>query len=134
MKTAMGILFMVVMMTTAGCGSQNSPQGGTLARDEEFSITVPSPLTIKQGADLGITVLLNRGAYFKRDVQLTIKTEGITVTPSHVVVKASDKPEIPVQIVVPRDAAIGAFRVTVQGMPETGESTSTEFTVNVVPQ
>jgi uncharacterized membrane protein len=125
---------MLALLAVAGCGTQNSPQGGTIARDEEFSISVSTPYTIKQGADQVVKVVLNRGAYFKRDVQLKIKAEGIVVNPTGILVKGSDKPEVEVQISVARDAALGSYRVAVQGTPETGEPTSTEFIVNVIPQ
>jgi uncharacterized membrane protein len=135
MKTAIVIFLMLASMTVSGCwleGTTDSPQGGIVPKDEGFSITVPTSNTVTQGAGLTVTVSLNRGADFKRDVKLDIKTEGITVTPTSVLVKASDKSDVHFRIVVASDAALGEYRISVKGTPETGESTSTVFTVKVV--
>jgi len=130
--------FMMLAITVSGCwfssGTNVSPQGGIVPKDEEFSITVPTSNTVKQGAGVAVTISLDRGAQFKQDVQLDIKTEGISVTPINVLVKASDKPDVQLNIVVARDVAIGEYRVSVKGTPETGKPTSTEFTVKVVAQ
>lgn len=123
---------MAGMIAVSGCWSTSSNQGGTVAVDESFSITVPSSVTIKQGEEATVNVSLNRGAYFKRDVQLDLKTNGISLTPSNVMVKASDKAEVKVQIAVSKTAAIGEYRVSVLGTPATGQTASTTFTVKVV--
>jgi uncharacterized membrane protein len=133
MKAAFAILGMVALIAVFGC-TRKSPRGGIVPRDEGFSITVPKFNTIRQGADATVVVSLNRGAYFKRDVQLDITAGDIGVTPSSVLVKASDVPDVQLKIVVPRDAAIGEHRVSVRGTPETGGPTSVEFTVKVVAQ
>ena len=133
MKTAVAIVMTLALMTVCGCARTTmSPQGGILPQDKEFSITVPTSNTIKQGADLTVTILLNRGAYFKRDVLLDIAADGISVTPTNVLVRASDKPDVKLHIAVGRDAALGEYRVSVKGTPETGEPTTTAFTVKVV--
>jgi uncharacterized membrane protein len=137
MKSAIAIVTILALMTVSGCwfgGTKESAQGGIVPQDEGFSITVPKSNTVKQGADIAVTVSLNRGAYFKQDVDLDIKTDGISVTPTSVLIKASDKPDVKLQIAVSRDAAIGEYRVTVKGTPKTGEPASTEFTVKVVAQ
>ena len=129
------VIFLVLFVVSLVRGRRRmnvSPQGGIIPRDEGFSINVPSSNTIKQGEDKAVTVSLNRGAYFKQDVRLDIKTEGISVTPTNVLVKASDKSDVQLHIVVSSDAALGEYRVSVKGTPETGEPTSTEFTVKVV--
>ena len=102
--------------------------------DEQFSITVPAETTLKQGTETPINVVLNRGPYFKRDVQLDIRTEGINVTPNSVLVKASDSPEVQLQIVASRQAALGEYRVTVTGTPTTGKPAVTLFIVRVIAQ
>ena len=80
-----------------------------------------------------VTVSLERGEYFKKDVKLQIKAStGISVEPTSVIIKASDKPDVQLQISAAKDAAIGEYRVSVMGIPKTGESTSTEFNVKVV--
>lgn len=135
MKKSSVIVMALALVTVLGCaGTRKSGQGGILPQDKEFSITVPTSIAIKQGADLSVTILLNRGAYFKQAVLLDIAVEGIFVTPSNVLVRASDKPDVQLHIAVPRDAAIGEYRVSVKGTPETGEPTSTSFTLKVVSQ
>ena len=108
---------------------------GTVSNDKgEFSITVPTSTTVKQGADTTITIALDRGPYFKRDVELEIKAEGIKLTPSSILVKASDKPDLQIQITATREAALGEYRVAVSGTPATGKQASTSFIVKVVAQ
>jgi uncharacterized membrane protein len=78
--------------------------------------------------------VLSRGPYFKRDVQLDIKTDGIDVTPNSVFVKASDKPEVQLHVAASREAALGEYRVSVTGTPTTGKPAVTLFIVKVIPQ
>ena len=112
----------------------DSPKGGSTRKGEGFKIAVPTFSTdIKQGQTQNITVLLERGDYFKQDVKLQIKTStGISVDPTSVVIKASDKPDVQLKIAAAQNAALGEYRVSVTGIPKTGESTSTEFNVKVV--
>jgi len=133
----MAILVALALVTASGCwfgGTKESPQGGIVPQDEGFSITVPASNTIKQGAGMTVAVTLNRGPYFKQDVHLDInvKPEGITVTPTTLLVKASEKPLIHLQILAAREAALGEYRISVKATPETGEPTSTTFTVTTV--
>lgn len=107
-----------------------------MTKDVGFKVVVPTFSTeIKQGQMQTVTVSLDRGDFFKRDVKLQIETtKGISVEPSSVIIKASDKPDVQLQISAAQDAAIGEYRVTVLGIPKTGESTSMEFNVSVVTQ
>jgi hypothetical protein len=135
MKTLIAICMMLALMAGSGCQSTKvSGQGGIVPVNEEFNITVPASNTVKQGAETTIAVSLNRGAYFKRDVQLDIQAEGIRVTPSNVLIKASDKPDVKLHIAADRDAALGEYPVSVKGTPTIGEPTSIKFTVKVVAQ
>lgn len=132
MRTIIAVSMMLSLMMVSGCRSTVSPQGGIKPQDREFTITVPTSSTIKQGESATVNVSLNRGPYFKRDVQLDMTSDGIGVTPTSILVKASEKPEAQIQIAVARDAALGEYRVYVKGTPTTGKTTSTEFTVKVV--
>ncbi|HBC86416.1 MAG TPA: hypothetical protein DCZ94_05630 [Lentisphaeria bacterium] len=132
MKTLIAICMMMTLITASGCWSSTSSQGGIVAADETFSITVPSSSTIKQGEVATVAVTLNRGAAFKQDVQVDIKADGISVTPKYIMVKASEKPEAKVQISVAKDAALGDYIVNVKATPATGKSASTACTVKVV--
>ena len=132
---ASGPLLMIPALILSGCwmnSTKVSPQGGIVPTHEEFSITVPKSYTIKQGSSVTAYLTVNRDSYFKQDVQLELKTEGISVTPSQIMVKASDRPEAQVQVVVPKDAALGEYKVFVKGSPVTGNSTKSEFTVTVI--
>jgi uncharacterized membrane protein len=132
MKMMIAGFMMLALMAVSGCKSTVSPQGGVLPQDKEFTIVVPTHSTVKQGEGMPVKVSLNRGSFFKRDVQLAINSEGIGVTPHEVLIKASEKPEAQLQIAAPRDAALGEYRVYVNATPASGKTTSTEFTVKVV--
>ena len=134
-KTLVATFMALTLLTAIGCRTTNvSSKGGVVAVNEEFSITVPASTTVKQGADTTITIALNRGPYFKRDVELKIKAEGIKLTPSSILVKASDKPDLQIQITATREAALGEYRVSVSGTPATGKQATTAFIVKVVAQ
>lgn len=134
-KTLAVMCVALTLLTAVGCRTTNvSSKGGVVTLNEQFSITVPAESTLRQGDENSINIVLNRGPYFKRDVQLDIKTEGISVTPNSVLVKASDKPEVRLQIAASREAALGEYRVTVTGTPTTGKPAATLFVVRVIPQ
>jgi hypothetical protein len=135
LTTLAAILVSLTLLMATGCGTTNvSSKGGIVTLDEQFSITVPAESILKQGSDRSIEVVLNRGAYFKRDVQLDIKASDISVTPTSVLVKASDKPEVSLLISAPREAALGEYRVTITGTPTTGKPAVTLFIVKVLAQ
>jgi uncharacterized membrane protein len=131
MKTAITIVITLALTAALGC---ESPQGGGMSRDEGFKIGVPTFETeVKQGELQTVTISLHRDENFKRDVKLEIKpSKGISVDPTRVLVKGSDKPEVQIRITASKDANLGEYRVYVKGTPETGESTSVEFKVKVV--
>jgi uncharacterized membrane protein len=131
MKTAIGIVTSLLFVGALGCAS---PRGGGMSGGEGFNIGTPTFGTlIKQGETASTTVSLHRGEYFKRDVTLEIKaSKGIRVEPTEALIKASEKPDVHLRITADKDAALGEYKVYLKGTPETGESTSTEFTVKVV--
>lgn len=133
MKVLITVFMALSLLTAYGCwNSQNSNQGGIAPVNEEFSMTVPGSTTIKQGESAAIIVTLNRGAYFKQDVQLRLKADSVVIMPANVLVKAGDLPEAKFQVAVDKDAAIGEYRVTVTGVPVVGRTATTTFTVSVV--
>ena len=90
-------------------------------------------MKVKQGETQTIDIKLQRGESFKQDVTLQIEAaKGISIEPTKVLVKASDKPEVALTITVPKEAALGEYKVTVVGTPTTGEPTSVEFNVKVI--
>jgi uncharacterized membrane protein len=133
MKTAITIVLTLVLVAVYGCQS-SSPQGGSVLKGEGFKIAVPTLDTkLKQGEVQSVTVSLERGDYFKQDVKLQIEApKGISVEPTSVVIKASEKPDVQLRIAAAQNAALGEYSVSVKGIPKTGESTSTAFTVKVV--
>ena len=133
MKTAITIVMTLVLATVYGCQSSSS-QGGSVLKGEGFKVAVPTFTTeVKQGETLSVTISLERGKYFKQDVKLQIEaTKGISVEPTSFIIKASDKPDVQLRIAAAQNAAIGEYSVSVKGIPKTGESTSTAFTVKVV--
>ena len=133
MKTAITIVLALALAAMYGCQS-SSPRGGGMTKDVGFKIAVPTFSTkIKQGQTQNITISLERGDYFKQDVKLQIEAStGISVDPTSVIIKASDKPDVQLRITAPKEAALGKYIVYVKGTPETGEPTSTVFDVRVV--
>ena len=133
MKTVIAIVMTLALASFFGCQSA-SPRGGGMAQDEGFQIVVPtSAPELKQGEVQTVAVSLQRGELFKRDVKLEIKpSKGISVDPTHALIKASGKPEVQLRITAAKDAAIGEYRVYVKGTPATGEATQVEFVVKVV--
>jgi uncharacterized membrane protein len=123
----------VLAFTLVGCQS-TSPRGGSSYPKEGFKIVVPLWDTkIKQGEVEDVTVSLDRGDYFKRDVTLAIhEPEGIDVEPESLVVEAGDRPEVHLRIAAAPNSAIGDYRIRVEGIPETGEPTRAEFEVKIV--
>ena len=102
--------------------------------DKEFSITVPATITLRQGAERTVDILLNRGPYFKQNVRMTIESDGIGVAPSNALIRSGDRPNLQVSIAASRSAAIGDYRVVVKGTPETGQPATAVFVVKVVSQ
>jgi uncharacterized membrane protein len=131
MKTLIAIVMSSCLMLVLGCASS---QGGSVGSGQAFKIVVPVfATTIKQGETTSVTVSLDRGDAFKRDVTLDIQAStGISVEPTQAVIKASDKPEVALRITAGKDAALGTYQISVKGTPETGEATSTEVKVKVV--
>ena len=132
MKTVIAIVIALAVAPLFGCAM--SPRGGHSAKDEGFRISVPTFSTgVKQGEMQTAVVSLSRDASFMQDVKLRIKAaKGISIEPTSVTIKASDKPEVQLQISAAKDAAIGEYPVVVTGTPQTGEPTSVGFTVKVI--
>lgn len=131
MKAA--LCFATALATAALCGCSMSSRGGGFSHDDSFRIVGPADTTIKQGEVQVVTLNLERGDQFKRDVKLDIRApKGVRIDPDEVTVAASEKPEVEVRIAADRDAALGEYDVYVKGTPESGHATSMDFSVHVV--
>lgn len=133
MRTLSTLATILALAAFTGCQSSGS-QGGSAGKDEGFKIAVPSlEQDIKQGDTQSVTVSVQRGDFFQQDVKLNIKTtEGITVDPTSVVVKSSDKPDVEVRISAAKDAPLVDGHVFVTATPATGEPSTATFDVKVV--
>ena len=131
MKFLSAIVLSLSSMVVICC---QSPQGGGVSRSEGFTIQTPAlPMTIKQGETKSVTITLNRGDAFKRDVTLEIRaSKGIGVEPTSTVVKGNENADVQLRISAAKDADYGAYQIFVKGTPETGETTSTQIEVKVV--
>ena len=131
MKTAIAMTVSLFVLVALGC---ESPRGGGMSGGEGFKIvTPPLATTIKQGETASVTIKLNRGEYFKRDVTLEIKaSKGISVEPTNFLIRGNEKPDLALRITAAKDADLGQYKIFVKGTPETGEATSTEVIVKVV--
>jgi len=131
MKIAIVIVMTLTLAVLSGC--QTSPRGGSMMTDEGFRITVSTfESSVKQGEIQTVAVSLLRDSLFKQDVKLHVTAKGISIEPANFTIKASDKPDVQLQIAAPKDAALGDYPVVVKGTPETGKPTSVGFTVKVV--
>lgn len=133
MKTVTIMVLTLVGAALCGCQS-NSPRGGSVLEGEGFKIAVPTFTTeIKQGEVQSVVISLERGNYFHQDVKLQIEVpSGISIKPTHVTIKANERPDVQFRISADKGAPLSEYRVSVTGTPETGEPTSKDFTVKVV--
>ena len=133
MKKVIMTAVTLALVTVLGCYS-SSEKGGSVLKGEGFRIAVPTfDVEMKQGEIQSLAISIERGESFKQDVELMIKTtKGISIEPTDVMVKASEKPDVQLRITVPKNAALGVYKVSVKGTPKTGEPTSTEFNVKVI--
>jgi uncharacterized membrane protein len=134
MKKVIAIMVVLTLALTIVSYGTDSAKGGSVAKGEGFKIDVPTfDVKVKQGETESITIKLQRGESFKQDVKLEITVDkGISIEPEKVTVKASEKPVVDLKITVPKEAALGEYKVTVTGTPTTGEPATVEFKVKVV--
>ncbi len=126
------LLLAMALAAPALCGCSMSSRGGGIDHDRSFRIIGPAATTVKQGEVAIVTLKLNRGDSFKRDVRLDLRpSDGLDVEPTEATIAANEEASLQVRISAPRDAAIGEYHVYVKGTPETGEPTSMDFVVKV---
>lgn len=132
MRRTLVALTACALLVVVGCRS-TSERGGGAPGEQSFKIIVPMSVDIKQGETRTVTIRLDRGDYFKRDVRLSmqVSAEGVTVEPAETVVEASQPGEAQVRISALPNAPLGQYRVHVTGTPEAGVPTSVQFPVQV---
>ena len=123
MKTAITIVMTLALVAISGCQT-SSPRGGSMSKDEGFKIAVPTfDTNLKQGEVRAVILSLQRGDSFKQDVRVQVQaSEGISVDPTDIHVKASESPDVQLRISATKNAALGAYRVSVNAMPKTGDA------------
>ena len=134
MKKVIAITIMLTLVLAAVSNGTDSPKGGSVVKGQGFTIEVPTFVTeVKQGETQNVTIKLERGESFKRDVKLQIEAaKGISVDQTKVAVKASDKSDVQIKITAPKSTALGEYKISVTGTPATGEPTLVEFKVKVI--
>jgi hypothetical protein len=133
MKSITAVLLTIAFMITSGC-NESSKRGGGAERGERFRIIVPafSP-EIKQGETQEITAKLIREETFTTGVSLEIKAPGgVIVEPTSTAVKTSDKPELKLQITIPKATPLGKYTVTIKGTPTHGNAATAELNIKVI--
>jgi len=135
MRIVLALAMTLGLVTVCGCRS-SSLQGGAAEKDYGFKVLLRRfPLDMDQGDVKTIRISLKRGDYFKQDVRLRLSVpEDLTIDPNNIVVKASDQPDVDVQITAATDAALGKYKIDVKATPETGEGIETEFIIKVKPR
>ena len=124
MRAAIAVAVMLAVALAGGCGmTSNSPQGGGMGKDEGFKIGTPmTGVKLKQNETRTIKVELKRGKFFHQDVTVQARaSEGITVEPAEVTLRASDPAQMILLVSAGKDTAIGEHRVYLKGVPQTGE-------------
>jgi uncharacterized membrane protein len=145
MKSAFTSVIIGALLIALGCNK--SEPGGPAARStdnrnsitrtpkhETFRVSAPATTTtLKQGEQKEVSLEVERSADFKQDVTLTFKGDkGVTITPASTTVKASSgDTNVKVMVAADNSAPVGEAVVHVTAKPESGDSTSAEFKVNV---
>jgi uncharacterized membrane protein len=125
---------MLAVALTGVVGCKVSPRGGNLSRkDETFRIAFPMfGAKVKQGQTEVVELKLDRGSFFRDDVDLEISgAKGITVEPSKVTVKAGDQETVPIKFIAANDAPLGKVEIYVTATPRHGSQTRASFVLGV---
>jgi uncharacterized membrane protein len=101
--------------------------------DDSFKLTGGTlPTTIKQGDTESIKVTVDRSKGFHHTVKLDVKaTDKIKAELDRTSVKDGESPDLYVKVTPAKDAPPGEYKVTVNGVPDTGVANHLELTVKV---
>ncbi len=145
MKSALTAILIGALGITLGCNESvpggpgsRSPDNRSVVpgatKKETFRISAPATTTtLKQGEQKEVEVSIERSSDFKQDVTLTFSNDkGVSVTPATAGIKASDSDtKVKVMLTASKDAPIGEATIRVTAKPESGDSTSADFKVNI---
>jgi uncharacterized membrane protein len=129
------VVAMALVAAVALVGCKKSTPGGR-GGDDTFKIVVPAGASqVKQGEAALVKVSVDRGAGFKQGIKLEVKApagSGLQVDPEKKTVKAGDKGDVQLEVKAAKDAPLGEQKIQVQGTPDKGDSTQTEFKITVI--
>ena len=150
MRTLYAGLAMLSLAALVGCGgatgtsekhaggpgaatspSQKEPIVGTA--ENAFRLSTPMLVThLKQGESKQVKIGIDRGKNFDEDVTLKFSDvpKGVTIEPASPTIKHGDK-EAALMVKAADDAAVGDFKVKVDGHPTKGPDAKDTFEVKV---
>lgn len=153
MKTIYTGLAMLSLAALAGCGgatgtsekhaggpgaatnaSQRAPAFGTA--ENTFTLSTPTLAThLKQGESKQVKIGIDRGNNFDEDVTLKFEgspdmPKGVTFDPASPTIKHGDKDAM-VTVKAADDAAIGDFKIKVDGHPTKGKNATNTLEIKI---
>ena len=135
MKTAVVLPFFLMWFLLAGCGnsSVNENRGSIeVASEQEFTLSVPPEITLKQGDEVPISVVVNRGNYFSQEVTVSAKSDSLQIDPQSIRVKSGDRPEVWFRMAAGKDLAPGMYAVFFTGNTQSGITYTARAKVHVM--
>jgi len=126
--TLVGTCFLLAL---TGCSK--SPAGGGGTRASQFTIEGPATtVSIPEGKAHTISLSLSRGGDFKQDVNLHVDAPaGVSVAPLETTVKATEKGDVKLQILIGNNVTPGDHVIHVTGKPESGNPTTLDVNIKV---
>jgi uncharacterized membrane protein len=120
-----------LMIVSVGCN--NSPQGGNPGTSDSFKVSAPvMTTTIKQGEKETVTLTLQRGTDFKKNVEVKADApKGLNVVMKSSRVNASDPADVSFTVEADKAAPLGDHIIKVTATPESGAATTVDVKVNV---
>jgi uncharacterized membrane protein len=119
--------------TTGGPGTPGGRSPIVGMAENTFKLDTPTLSTkVKQGETKTVTIGIDRGKNFDQDVTLKFEDlpTGVTIDPPSAMLKHGEK-EAKVEVRVADDAAIGDFKIKVDGKPANGDTAGNTFKLTV---
>jgi len=113
-------------------GCNKSPEGAAPGTSGSFTISGPTPTTIKQDNKETLKLSLDRKSDFKQDVKLSVTPpEHLKAELNKDTIKASEPADFTLTVTVAKDAALGDHVIKVTATPTSGTATSLDVKVKV---